>query len=343
VKAWTGPPGSPDEEALAELERAGIDLDPTPPGFHRHGEATHPSDHTHPHVRSGPGERPAIGIIGAGPVGTALGLALERAGWPVLAVASRDPGRRERFRSLVPGARAFAEPAAVLDEVELVMLAVPDDVIGPLASELRLYSGQAIVHTSGLLGAEALEPAMAAGTQAGSFHPLVSIVDPEQAVEDLRGATVVIDGDPELAGALATMAEAIGAVPVRLPAGAKPAYHTAAVMAAGGLVALLDAIREVAAVAGLDAKGALTVYGRLAAQTMANAGRSGIPATLTGPVVRGDAGTIRVHMATLRRSAPSVVPLYVALTERAIAVAVERGSLSPDAAAAVRAALAEPG
>jgi len=340
VKPWSGPPGPPDGSALDDLAEAGIDLDPPPPGSHqRHTDL--PADHAHPHVRSGAGEHPAIGIIGAGPVGTALGLALDRAGWPVLAVASRDKDRRDRFRALVPDARAFAEPAALLDEVELIVLAVPDDVIGPLAADLRLYSGQAIVHTSGLLGVEALEPAMAAGTQAGSFHPLVSIVDPEQAVEDLRGATVVIEGDPELAGALASMAEAIGGRPVRLPRGAKPAYHAAAVMSAGGLVALLDAVREVAAAAGLDAAGALTIYGRLVAQTLANAERAGVAAALTGPVVRGDVGTVRIHLSTLRARAPSVLPLYVALTERAIGIAVERGTLSPDDAAALRATLAE--
>jgi predicted short-subunit dehydrogenase-like oxidoreductase (DUF2520 family) len=343
LKAWSGPPGPPDEPALAELEEAGIDLDPAPPGSHRHGDEIHVSDHVHPHVRSEPGDRPATGIIGGGPVGTALGLALHRAGWPILAVATRDPGRRERFQSFVPEVRAFAEPAAVLDEVELVILAVPDDVIGQLAAELRLYAGQALVHTSGLLGAEALEPAMAAGTQAGSFHPLVSIVDPERAVEDLRGATVVIDGDPDLAALLVTMADAIGAVPVALPAGAKPAYHAAAVLAAGGLVALLDAIAEVGTAAGLDERGALNVYGRLAGQTLANATQTGIGAALTGPVVRGDVGTIRRHLATLRGSAPSVVPVYVALAARAVSIAVARGSLSPDAADAVRSVLAEPG
>jgi predicted short-subunit dehydrogenase-like oxidoreductase (DUF2520 family) len=271
-----------------------------------------------------------------------LGLALHRAGWPVLAVASRDPGRRERFRGLVPEARAFAEPAALLDEVELILIAVPDDAIAPLAADLRLYSGQALVHTSGLLGAEVLEPAMAAGTQAGSFHPLVSIVDPVRAVEDLKGATVVIEGDADLADVLARMTEAIGAVAVRLPPGSKPAYHAAAVLAAAGTVALLDAIREVAAAAGLDEAGALRVYGRLAGQTMAGAAGSGIGATLTGPIVRGDVGTVRAHMVTLRRHAPSVLPLYRALSDRAVGIAVERGTLSPDAAAAVRGALAEP-
>ena len=175
------------QERLAEheatfdaLEAEGIDLHPDRSATHRHGDLEHASDHTHPHAHSSPGERPATGIIGAGPVGLALGVALTRAAWPVRAVASRDAGRRERFREHVPTIRAFAEAAALVDDVELIILAVPDDVITPLAATLRLYAGQAIVHTSGLLGPEALAPALAAGTQAGAFHPLVAFADLER-------------------------------------------------------------------------------------------------------------------------------------------------------------------
>ena len=80
--------------------------------------------------------------MGAGAVGTALGVALTPGGWPIAAVASRDAGRRERFRSLVPGARAFAEAHAVLDEVELVILTVPDDAIAPLAAGSGCTAGR---------------------------------------------------------------------------------------------------------------------------------------------------------------------------------------------------------
>ena len=107
-----------------------------------------------------------------------------------------------------------------------------------------------MIHTSGVLGAEALRPAMAAGTQAGAFHPLVAFADLDRALAALPGATVAIEGDEELAAHLAEMAEAIGAVPVRLPAGSKAAYHAAAVLAAGGTVALLDTIREIAGLIG---------------------------------------------------------------------------------------------
>jgi len=296
--------------------------------------------HAHPHRRSGVDEPPLVGIIGAGAVGTALGAALHRAGWPVVAVASRDADRRERFRSLVPGARAFAEAPALLDEVELIVLAVPDDVIQQLAGQLRLYGGQALVHTSGVLGSEVLEPARAAGTQLGTFHPLIAFADTERAIAAFHGATVAVEGDDQLIAHLADMAEALGATAVRLAPGSKAAYHAAAVLAAGGFVALLDAIAELAGAAGLDEQGALAVYGGLIEQTLGNARALGIRAALTGPMTRGDIGTLQRHLDAMRRLAPDALPLYVAAAEREVTLAQSRGSLAPEAAESMRRILA---
>lgn len=310
-----------------------------PESPHDHDDA-HP--HAHPHRRSEPGQAPFIGIIGAGAVGTALGAALHRAGWPVVAVASRDAARRERFRSLVPGARAFAEAPAILDEAELIILAVPDDAIEALAGELRLYGGQALVHTSGVLGAEVLEPARAAGTQIGAFHPLVAFADTERAIAALHGATIAVEGDDQLVTHLADMAEALGATAVRLAPGSKAAYHAAAVLAAGGFVALLDAIAELGRAAGLDEQGSLAVYGRLIEQTLGNARALGIRAALTGPMTRGDVGTLARHLEAMARLAPAALPLYRAAAEREIALAEGRGSLAPDVAESMRRLLAMP-
>ena len=177
---------------------------------------------------------------------------------------------------------------------------MPDDAIAPLAASLRMYGGQAMIHTSGALGAEVLAPAMAAGTQIGAFHPLVAFADTERAVEALHGATVAIEGDDQLASMLAAMAEALGATPVRLAPGSKAAYHAAAVLAAGGFVALLDAIAELGRVAGLDEAGSLAIYGPLIEGTLGNARALGIRAALTGPMTRGDVGTLEAHLETLR-------------------------------------------
>jgi predicted short-subunit dehydrogenase-like oxidoreductase (DUF2520 family) len=299
--------------------------------------------HAHPHRRSGAGEPPLVGIIGAGAVGTALGAALHRAEWPVVAVASRDAARRERFRSLVPGARGFAEAPALLDEAELVFLAVPDDAIEQLAGQLRLYGGQALVHTSGVLGVEVLEPARAAGTQLGTFHPLIAFADTERAIAAFHGATVAVEGDDQLVAHLADMAEALGATAVRLAPGSKAAYHAAAVLSAGGFVALLDAIAELGKAAGLDEQGALAVYGGLIEQTLGNARALGIRAALTGPMTRGDVGTLERHLDAMRRLAPRALPLYVAAAEREIALAESRGSLAPEAAESMRGILATAG
>lgn len=345
MKVWRDPVGAPGEDESSEARlaavaaEAGLDLTPEPARGHDHDDAALHA-HEHPHQHSGPGQPPSIGIVGAGAVGTALGLALTRAGWPITAVASRDPARRERFGRVVGATRAFADATAILDEVELVILTVPDDALAPLAAGLRLYGGQALIHTSGALGAEVLRPAMAAGTQIGSFHPLVAFADTERAVAALHGATVAVEGDDQLVALLAEMAEAIGAHPVRLAPGSKSAYHAAAVLAAGGFDALLDAIAELGRVAGLDEAGSLAIYGPLIEQTLGNARALGIGAALTGPIVRGDVGTLRGHLGALAEHAPGVLGLYRAVAEREIVLAEARGALTPDAATGLRDALA---
>lgn len=310
-------------------------------GRHRHGDSIHAHLEPHPHSR-GIASSPTVGIVGAGAVGTALGVAISRAGWPVAAVASRDEGRRGRFLGLVPGARAFADPVGVVDEVELVILTVPDDAIAAVVEPLRLYGGQSMVHTSGLLGTEVLEPARAAGSQLGAFHPLASFTaDVERSVAGLPGSTIAIEGDDRLVGLLADLAEAIGGLPVRLPPGAKPAYHAAAAVASGGLVALLDAVAILAATAGIDEPGSLAIYGRLVEQTLANARAGGVAQALTGPIVRGDAGTVEAHLRALERAAPGAVELYLALARRELAIAQQRRALTPEQAERVVAALAK--
>ena len=279
--------------------------------------------------------RPRIAFIGAGRVATALGVAFSRAGWEVTAVASRDPARQQRFRELVASARAFDEPNAVLDEADLIFLTVPDDAIAGAAERLHLYSGQALVHTSGALPARILAPAMAAGTSKASFHPLVAFADLDRALDALRGATVAIEGDRSLLPLLAELAESIGARAVTLADGTKPAYHAAAMMAAGGLVGLLDAIAQVARLAGLDEATALAVYAPLARQALSNSEQLGIDRALTGPLLRGDVGTVSGHLDVLSRAAPEALPLYIAVARRELAIARRLGELDDDAAAAI--------
>ena len=71
-------------------------------------------------------------------------------------------------------------------------------------------------------------------------------------------------------------------------------------------MALLDAIAELGRVAGLDEAGAMAIYGPLIEGTLGNARALGIRAALTGPIARGDVGTLAAHLAALAAHAPDV-------------------------------------
>jgi predicted short-subunit dehydrogenase-like oxidoreductase (DUF2520 family) len=284
--------------------------------------------------------RPRLGFVGAGHVGTALAVAFRRGGWPVAGAASRSPERREAFERLVPDTVSVPDPRELLDLVDVLFVTVPDDAIAGVAGDLRLYSGQGIVHTSGLLPSTILEPALAAGSAAASFHPLVAFADLDRAVAALEGASVALEGDEQLVAVLAELAGSIGARPIRVETSGKAAYHVAATLAAGALVGLLDIVAATARLAGLDDAEALAVYGPLARQALANVDELGTEQALTGPVGRGDAGTVEAHLAVLHRLGPAALDVYRALGRAQLAVAERRGGLAPDAVARLRALLA---
>jgi predicted short-subunit dehydrogenase-like oxidoreductase (DUF2520 family) len=287
-------------------------------------------------------ERPRIGFVGLGRVGRTLAVAFDRAGWPVTAGAGRTPERRSEFERSVPGVVTVESPDALLDLVDILFVTVPDDAIAPLAAELRLYSGQGIVHTSGFLPSTVLDPSLAAGSAAASFHPLVAFADLDRALAALDGGVVAIEGDEQLSGVLAGLARDIGARPVRVSTEGKAGYHVAAVLAAGGFIGLLETLSRAARTAGLDEQAALAVYAPLARQALANAEAFGLEKALTGPIARGDVGTLEAHLSFLASSAPATLGAYVALGEAQLAVVERRGGLDPETLAHVRALLAKP-
>ncbi len=289
-----------------------------------------------PVTRTPAARRHRIGIVGAGRVGMVLGTAIDRAGWPVVAVASRDAGRRTRFLELVPGAVAVSDAGDLPELIDLVFLTVPDDAIESVAGRLQMRPGQAIVHTSGALPASILAATRVPGSAIASFHPLVPFADMALALAALSDSTIAIEGDAALVVLLGELARDLGAAPVVLAAAGKAAYHAAAVLAAGGFVALLDTIAELGRAAGLDEPTALATYVPLIRQGLANAGDLGIASALTGPFVRGDTRTVALHLDAIDRLAPDARALYAAAADRQIGLAMARGEVDGERAAAMR-------
>jgi len=174
----------------------------------------------------------AIGVIGAGRVGRALAIALERAGYRVKGIARRTPGG------------PYASADALVASCDLIFLAVPDSALEGLAIELPWRVGQGVVHTSGASGLDVLRGVTARGAHAGGLHPLQAFPDGDPAPERFAGTTCGIEGPPALAVVLDRIATRTGARPLRLDGANRALYHASAVFASNFAIALLVAARR---------------------------------------------------------------------------------------------------
>jgi predicted short-subunit dehydrogenase-like oxidoreductase (DUF2520 family) len=259
-----------------------------------------------------------IGIIGAGRLGSTLALACQAAGYPVRAVAGRDPAGARALSERLDGAALLTAPQ-VAERVGLLVLAVPDDAVSALAAQLVFRPGQAVVHTSGALGLQALQPAAEAGALRGCLHPLQTFPERLDAPERFHGITCGVEGDGELGSQLADLATALGARVLRLEGVDRAGYHAAAVFASNYLVALHAAAAEAFALAGLPAEAAASALSPLTTRAADNVARMPLAQALTGPLARGDLSTLERHLHLLEAS-PELASLYRALARQLLSL-----------------------
>jgi predicted short-subunit dehydrogenase-like oxidoreductase (DUF2520 family) len=289
--------------------------------------------------------RPSIAIIGPGAVGRTLGRLLRDAGYLIAAVAGR---RRDRARA---GARWIGAPC-VLDPVEAsrrarwVLLTVPDDaiddVVRHLASAGGFRPGQCVFHTSGLHTSSLLAPARRAGASVASIHPLHSFARPAASLRAFRGTRCAVEGDAPAVVAARRLVRALGGRVLSIDPTWKGLYHAGAVLACNDLVALFGAGMRLLRAAGIGRRDAEAALLGLVEGTVRNLRRVGYPRALTGPVARGDFGTVQAHLQALARGAPGMLPAYRVLGALAVRTAVEKGTLARLRAGRLRAALRSP-
>ncbi len=277
-----------------------------------------------------------IAIVGAGRMGQGIGLGLAGSGWDVTLLARTE-------RAVPPPLRLVTAALAreVVQDAALVLVATPDDQIGAAATVLASLGGvgpgHVVLHLSGLLDRDALAALAGTGAALGSFHPLQTVAEPGDAPARLRGAFAGIEGDARALGAGRRLAAALEMTAVPLEPAAKPLYHAGAVFSANYVTAAVGVAERLAREAGVPADLAARMYLPLLAGAARNLLDLGTVAALTGPVRRGDVGTIRAHLAALPAD---VRPLYRLLGLAALALAGEAG-LAEAPARAVRDVLLE--
>jgi predicted short-subunit dehydrogenase-like oxidoreductase (DUF2520 family) len=242
---------------------------------------------------------PTVGIIGPGRAGLGLALALRRAGVKVLGVHGR---RRKKVPRGLPLSVGGAPPW--MREARVVLLAVRDDSVAPLVAELvrerAVRRGQVVLHLSGALTADVLRPLRRRGAHIGSMHPLMTVsADPARAARHFHGAAFALEGDAAAVAAARRLARALGGEPVVIRGRDKARYHAGAVFASNYVVAILDAAQRLLVAAGFGERAARRALAPLTAASVANEAVHGPEASLTGPIMRGDAATIRRHLAAL--------------------------------------------
>lgn len=267
-------------------------------------------------------------IAGTGRLGTALAAALVRSGWRAVVLFDKDIRAARRARRLVGQGRASSDLRELAGAAGLVIVAVPDDAVPILASRLARMSGawdgRLVFHTSGLLPASVLRPLAARGAFVASVHPAQSFPRPDAPGRLFRGITWALEGDATAVEEASRVVKDLRGNALLLSAKDKPLYHAACSLASNGLVALEAAAVDILQAMGLGDEQALAVLIPLAEGTLQNVKKLGPAAALTGPVARGDQGTVRKHLqALMKRSEARAV--YQALGRHALRLARERG------------------
>lgn len=257
-----------------------------------------------------------LAIVGAGRVGRALGRRLHELGWPIGSVVTqRETTARAAVRAIGDG-RAHAMLTRQVLGADVVLIATPDHAIAGVAAKLARmggeeWCGKVVLHTSGALDRTALRPLERCGAATGSLHPLQTFSG--RGVPQLEGFVFALEGDRRALATARRMARELGGLPVRMHGRNKAAYHAAGAFVAGHMLGMVESATRILMSVGFTRRQATRALLPLLRQTLENFERLGPGASWTGPVSRGDYGTVARHVAALRRSPREYRQAYAAL------------------------------
>ena len=267
------------------------------------------------------------GFIGTGTVGTALAVLLNRKGYQVISVCDLNRESSEKLAKRLKGCRVAVSNQEVADNAELIFVTTPDAAIAGVVCQINWRKGTAVVHCSGADSTDILEPARKSGTMVGGFHPLQTFASVEQAIENIPGSTFALEAEEPLLKTLQTMATALGGHWIKLGAGDKVAYHAAAVFTSNYMVTLVKMATDLWQTFSIPTDQAIQALLPLMRGTLHNIETIGIPRCLTGPIARGDKGTIDKHLKVLHEKAPSLLFPYKELGLQTVPIALAKGKI----------------
>ncbi|MCU0262079.1 MAG: DUF2520 domain-containing protein [Candidatus Nanopelagicales bacterium] len=279
-----------------------------------------------------PAPRLAVGVIGVGRVGGPLAAALARAGHPLVGAHAVSQRSRRQVAAFLPDTPLLGA-AEVMAAADLVLLTVPDDVLPELVLGLAdtdaVTPGQFLVHASGRFGTAVLEPATRLGALPMALHPVMTFTGARSDLDRLSGCPFGVTAPSVLRPVAEALVVEMGGDPMWVPEEARPLYHAALANGANHLVTLVAQTLDLLEIVGVENPSSLVRP--LLTAALDNVLVMGDDA-LTGPVARGDAGTVAAHLDALSRAAPEARAAYVAMARLTADRALAAGRLDPAAA-----------
>ncbi|PKM81400.1 MAG: DUF2520 domain-containing protein [Firmicutes bacterium HGW-Firmicutes-14] len=276
-----------------------------------------------------------IAVIGTGIVGSAVALLLGQKGYPVTGVCSKTGVAASQLAACI-GCPVFDEPAEALPSAEVIFITTPDREVENIAYQLaesgRVKTGQVFFHMSGALPAEILTPLTKKGAAAGSIHPLQSFASVEKAAANLAGSFFAIQGEERAVETAFKIVNDLSGHPFIIKNEDKPMYHLGACIASNYLVTLIHSAVRAYRHIGMTGEQAVEALMPLIKGTLANIAELGPARALTGPVARGDLGTVSRHLEAIEAWDPGLADLYKTLGRYTVKVAVEKKSLDENRA-----------
>lgn len=269
-----------------------------------------------------------IVIVGAGNVGTALAVLLQKAGHTITGIASRteESAAKAGARLGVPHA---TDPLQFTRQADIVFLTTPDRAIADVCAQISAKDGFAqgtiVAHTSGAHSSQILNSAT--GVRAVSFHPLQTFANPDSGIKNLPGSFITIEGQSTALPTVRQLVSDLSCRPLEIPTEGKPLYHAAACIACNYFTTLLDTALQVMEAAGVSKEDGLPALAPLIEGTWNNILRVGTTQALTGPIARGDTTTVEAHLEQMNEKIPSAIPLYRLLGQATVDVATAKGTL----------------
>jgi len=283
----------------------------------------------------------SFAIIGTGMVGTAIGYLLKKAGYPIVAVYDKS---RAALKRALPytGGKPLLKPQGALQEADCILITTSDDTIASACANLAAFpaiKGKFVFHMSGAGGLDLLESAGKAGASVASIHPLQSFSSIDQAIQNIPGSYFGVTADKKALSFAKNIIRSLGGIPLVISNEQKPLYHAAACFASNYLVSLLNVVESIYQAAGIHEKDARKAYLPLVYGSLKNIEKSGSILSLTGPIARGDVGTIKKHVAAINKHLPQYSSLYSSLGTATVKVARKKGTLNAGQARKINAIL----